>query len=197
MAAPAPLRTVASGRDRGVPTCRSSGKAYSPQAADLPQPVVGALESLAFQGCVEAFAGGIVGAGVDRAHRPCDPELVAEAGEGPGTYCAPWTEWNTAPSRPPREFRNDAVALYRAAAGKRTYAAVAADLGITAESLRTWVRKDEAQAVPTGRDGSVSAAQELARLRAENARPLKAEQEWRLEREILRRAAAYFAREMK
>ncbi|MGW1915700.1 IS3 family transposase [Streptomyces sp. NPDC002076] len=75
----------------------------------------------------------------------------------------------------PEEFRKDAVALYRAAAGKRTYAAMAADLGITAESLRTWVRKDEAQAVPEGRDGSVSAAEELARLRAENARLLKAE----------------------
>ncbi len=41
------------------------------------------------------------------------------------------------------------------------------------------------------------AGDELIRLRAENARLLKAEQEWRLEREILRRAAAYFAREMK
>ncbi len=39
----------------------------------------------------------------------------------------------------PEEFRKDAVALYRGAAGNRTYAAVAADLGITAESLRTWV----------------------------------------------------------
>ena len=56
-----------------------------------------------------------------------------------------------------------------------------------------WVRRDEAQAVPEGRDGGVSAAEELARLRAENARLLKAEQEWQLEREILRRAAAYFA----
>ncbi len=33
----------------------------------------------------------------------------------------------------PEEFRKDAVALYRAATGKRTYAAVAADLGITTE----------------------------------------------------------------
>ncbi|MCX4734402.1 hypothetical protein [Streptomyces sp. NBC_01363] len=32
---------------------------------------------------------------------------------------------------------------------------------------------------------------------AENARLAKAEKEWQLEREILRRAAAYFAREMK
>lgn len=97
----------------------------------------------------------------------------------------------------PEEFRKDAVALYRAAAGKRTYAAVAADLGITAESLRTWVRKDEIRAAPEGRDGSVSAAEELARLRVENVRLLKAEKAWQLEREILRRAAACFAREVK
>lgn len=95
------------------------------------------------------------------------------------------------------EFRRDAVALFRASAGKRTYAAVAADLGITAESLRTWVRKDEAPAISDGRDGGVSVAEELGRLRAENTRLLKAEQEWRLEREILRRAAAYFAQEVK
>jgi transposase len=42
----------------------------------------------------------------------------------------------------PEEFRKDAVALCRAAGGKRTYAAVAADLGITAESPRTWGRKE-------------------------------------------------------
>jgi transposase len=74
---------------------------------------------------------------------------------------------------------------------------VAADLGITAESLRTWVRKDEARAVPGRRDAGSSEVEELARLRAENARLLKAEQEWRLEREILRRAVAYFGREVK
>jgi transposase len=98
----------------------------------------------------------------------------------------------------PQEFRKDAVALYRAAGGKRTYAAVAADLGITAESLRTWVRKEnESQALPEHREAGGSPAEELARLRAENARLLKAEKEWQLEREILRRAAAYFAREVK
>lgn len=70
----------------------------------------------------------------------------------------------------PEEFRKDAVAHYRAAAGKRTYASVAADLGITAESLRTWVRKDEAQAMPGRRDAGGNEAEELARLRAENAR---------------------------
>ncbi len=96
----------------------------------------------------------------------------------------------------PEEFRKDAVALYRAATGKRTYAAVAADLGIIAESLRTWVRKAEAEAVPGYRDTG-GEADEPARPRAENARLPKAEKEWHLEREILRRAAAYFAREVK
>lgn len=74
---------------------------------------------------------------------------------------------------------------------------VVADLGITAEPLRTWVRKDEAQTAPEGHDVGVNAAEEPARLRAENARLLKAEKERHLEREILRRAAADFAREVK
>lgn len=53
----------------------------------------------------------------------------------------------------PEEFRKDTVALYRAAGGKRTYGAVAANLGITAESLRTWVRKEnESQALPERRE---------------------------------------------
>jgi transposase len=43
------------------------------------------------------------------------------------------------------EFRKDAVALYRAADGKRTYADVAADVGVSGETLRTWVRKDTAR----------------------------------------------------
>jgi transposase len=99
----------------------------------------------------------------------------------------------------PEEFRKDAVALYRAAGGKRTYAAVAVELGITGETLRTWVRKDTDQHTSehcVGGAGQIP-AEELARLRAENARLLKAAQEWLLEREILRRAAAYFAREVK
>ncbi|MCX4784694.1 hypothetical protein OG369_00270 [Streptomyces sp. NBC_01221] len=56
---------------------------------------------------------------------------------------------------------------------------------------------EEIRAAPEGRDGNVSAAGEPARLRAENARLLKAEEEWQPEREILRRAAAYFAWEGK
>ncbi|MGW1365039.1 transposase [Streptomyces chartreusis] len=78
----------------------------------------------------------------------------------------------------PAEFRNDAVALYRAASGKRTYAAVATDVGVTGETLRSWVRQADEQA---GRDHSrskqntESQSDELARLRAENGRLRKAE----------------------
>ncbi|WP_435864114.1 IS3 family transposase [Streptomyces mirabilis] len=85
----------------------------------------------------------------------------------------------------PAEFRNDAVALYRAAGGKRTYAAVAADVGVTGETLRSWVRQADEHA---GRDhgygeqGAESRDEELGRLRAENGRLRKAEKEWELER---------------
>jgi transposase len=99
----------------------------------------------------------------------------------------------------PEEFRNDAVALYRAAAGRRTYAAVAADVGVTGETLRSWVRQADEQA-GRSRSGEATAEgrdEELIRLRAELGRLRKAEAEWQLEREILRRAAQYFAREMR
>ncbi|MDO0930064.1 transposase [Streptomyces sp. TG1A-8] len=99
----------------------------------------------------------------------------------------------------PEEFRNDAVALYRAAAGRRTYAAVAADVGVTGETLRSWVRQADEQAgrVRGGEAMPEERDEELARLRAELGRLRKAEAEWQLEREILRRAAQYFARKMK
>jgi transposase len=101
---------------------------------------------------------------------------------------------------PASEQTNDAVALYRAAGGKRTYAAVAADVGVTGETLGSWVRQADEH---VGRDHSCgeqnmeSGDEELARLRAENSRLREAEKEWELEREILRRAAACFAKEMK
>lgn len=101
------------------------------------------------------------------------------------------------PSKYSPEFRSDAVALWRVSAGRRTYRDVAADLNVNPETLRVWVR--DADGSPAAGSGSApgGAEAELARLRADNARLLKAEKEWHLEREILRRAAAYFAKEMK
>ena len=99
------------------------------------------------------------------------------------------------PSKYSAEFRSDAIALWRASAGRRTFKDIAADLNVNPETLRTWVRDADGRPVTAGASQDTEA--ELAWLRAENARLAKAEKEWHLEREILRRAAAYFAREMK
>ncbi|QCX82669.1 hypothetical protein C9F11_45555 (plasmid) [Streptomyces sp. YIM 121038] len=91
------------------------------------------------------------------------------------------------------------MALYRVEGGERTYAAVAADVGVTGETLRSWVRQagELAGRGTRGEQPVESRDEELARLRAENGRLRVAEKEWGLEREILRRAAQYFAREMR
>lgn len=83
--------------------------------------------------------------------------------------------------------------------GRRTYAAVAADVGVTGETLRSWVRQADEQAgrAHGGEATVVGRDEELVRLRAELGRLRKAEAEWQLEREILRRAAQCFAREMR
>ena len=93
--------------------------------------------------------------------------------------------------------RFDQLRLPVRSATVRRYAAVAVELGTTGETLRTWVHKDTAQAERCEAGTGQSPADELTRLRAENARLLKAEKEWQLERELLRRAAVYFAREAK
>jgi transposase len=91
------------------------------------------------------------------------------------------------PSLRTEEFRRDAVELVRSSG--RPIAQIADELGVNRETLRSWVRraeKDQALAqAGVGRDE----LEELARLRRENA-------ELKIEREILRKAAQYFAREM-
>jgi transposase len=84
------------------------------------------------------------------------------------------------------EFRADAVALYRSSPG-RTYASVARDLGVNHETLRVWVREAERVATP----GVV----EADGLERENRQLRARVKELELEREILRRAAKYFAGE--
>ncbi|MGW4805173.1 transposase [Kitasatospora sp. NPDC004272] len=94
------------------------------------------------------------------------------------------------PSKYSDEFRRDAVALYRASEGRRTFVAVSKEIGVNHETLRNWVRAADAEPASTGQALSADERAELARLG-------KAEREWQVEKEILRRAAAYFAREMK
>ena len=93
------------------------------------------------------------------------------------------------PSAYSEEFRADAVRLVVDSTPPRTVADVALELGVNRETLRSWVRraeKDQALAEAGVGRGELD---ELARLRRENA-------ELKIEREILRKAAQYFAREM-
>lgn len=78
------------------------------------------------------------------------------------------------------EFKQEAVRLYRSSGlGVRK---VAEDLGVSAYALRQWVARDDAG------PEAISESEELKKLKREN-RVL------REEREILRKAAAFFAKE--
>ena len=90
-------------------------------------------------------------------------------------------------SRPPypEEFRREAIALVR---GGRTISDVAGSLGVTEPSLRTWVKRDQLERRERDDGLTVAEREELRRLRRENKR---LEQE----RDLLKRAAAFFARE--
>ncbi|MCX4400555.1 transposase [Streptomyces sp. NBC_01764] len=91
----------------------------------------------------------------------------------------------------PEEFKRDAVDLVRSSTD-RSLTDIAHSLGIHLETLRKWVRDDRARAQTADGVGDAGMIpdekEELKRLRRENAR-LKEDNE------ILRKAAAYFARE--
>lgn len=85
----------------------------------------------------------------------------------------------------PPEFREKAVELARERA--KPIAAIASDLGISESCLRNWVAQAEIE--DGSRDGLTKAErEELVKLRREN-RVL------RMEKEILGKAAAFFATE--
>jgi transposase len=85
----------------------------------------------------------------------------------------------------PPEFRREAVALY--ARTDRTLGEIAGDLGVSRESLRLWVQ--QAQIERGERDGLTG--DEREELRELRRRVLLLEQE----REILKKAAAFFVME--
>jgi len=92
------------------------------------------------------------------------------------------------PSRYPEEFRREAVAL--ALSSDESRAAVARRLGVNETTLRNWVAAQLAEEARQADPLSVTPSEfeELRRLRREVV-------ELRTEREILRKAAAYFAQE--
>jgi transposase len=92
------------------------------------------------------------------------------------------------PAKYPPEFQRDAVELVLSSG--RSINEVALSLGIKRGTLGNWVKAArDARACAVDPDGlSESERVELQRLRRENV-------ELRADREILRKAAAYFARE--
>jgi transposase len=91
-------------------------------------------------------------------------------------------------SQYPEQFRKDAVDLVLSS--DRPLRQIARDLGVNHETLRGWVAaatKNPGQAGPS--DLSAAEREELRKLRA-RVRELE------LEKDILRKAAQYFAKEM-
>ena len=95
------------------------------------------------------------------------------------------------------EFKAEAVALYRSRPGV-TIAQIADDLGVNRETLRTWVRLDDQRrggsAAPAGTGGGPVQAVS-GTVEDENARLRRRVRELEEERDILRKAARYFAGE--
>lgn len=92
----------------------------------------------------------------------------------------------TRPPYPP-EFKAEAVKLARSS--EKPLSELARDLGVSTETLRNWTKQ---QQIDTGkRDGlTTDEREELRRLRREN-------KSLREEREVLRKATAFFAAEEK
>lgn len=90
----------------------------------------------------------------------------------------------TRPPYPP-EFRDEAVKLARSS--EKPLYELARDFGVSTETLRNWLRQ---QQIDTGKREGVTTdeREELRRLRKEN-KVLKED------REVLRKATAFFARE--
>jgi transposase len=90
------------------------------------------------------------------------------------------------PAPHPPEFRQRAVELARQ--GDKRLAEVAQDLGISESCLRNWMRQADVDANGSTTQLASAEKKELAELRRKN-------RQLEVENEILKRAAAYFARE--
>jgi transposase len=86
----------------------------------------------------------------------------------------------------PEEFKREAIELVRISS--KSQHQIAEDLGISDVRLRNWVKQAERDEGKRPDGLSTDEREELARLRREN-------QTLRMEREILKKAAAFFAGE--
>jgi transposase len=86
----------------------------------------------------------------------------------------------------PEEFRREAIRLARL--GDKPQRPLAKDLGISDVTLRNWIKQEKAERGERPGGLSQDEREELQRLRDENAK-------LRMEREILAKAAAFFAKE--
>jgi transposase len=85
------------------------------------------------------------------------------------------------------EFKRDAVRMMRSR-GTRTVAEVADDLGVPSNLLHRWAQKFERDAVAKRNPEGETLEQEVRRLRKENER-------LQMEKAILKKAAAFFAKD--
>jgi transposase len=85
----------------------------------------------------------------------------------------------------PEQFRREAVELLRAGRSPRE---LAESLGVSQQTLRNWRRQDQIDRHERDDGVTTDEREELARLRRENLR-------LRQERDLLKRAAAFFAAE--
>ena len=85
----------------------------------------------------------------------------------------------------PEQFRREAIELLRAG---RTPRELAESLGVSQQTLRNWRRQDQVDRHERDDGLTTDEREELRRLRRENAR-------LKQERDLLKRAAAFFAAE--
>jgi transposase len=85
----------------------------------------------------------------------------------------------------PEQFRREAIELLRAGRSPRE---LAESLGVSQQTLRNWRRQDQIDRHERDDGVTTDEREELARLRRENLR-------LKQERDLLKRAAAFFAAE--